>query len=295
MNTASHQAVQPAMKCRLPLPLALVALASVLLLSSCVYDPLYPGSGYYGASYGTSYGVGDYGYSGGYYNGVYSDFFVGYHNDSYRYRHTRCRHCNHYPCRGGHTTNYYTFHRNYRAPLHRHARHSNRGPSHIRKSHSTRANYGGGHGGGSYRDYDGRTGNRSGRYTGSDRRRASETSRGARGRSEYGTLRNSSGYRSGRSEGSNRRAERPHPATVTSTSPTRTTPRLAPRRETTVRRTESPSRRSSSSSSSSHTKTKTKSSSTPTRNVGRNYGRSSSAARPSGGSTRNVGRRYRSQ
>ena len=76
------------------LPLSLAALLSVALFSSCAYDPLSEG-------YGTAYSSTS--YHGGYYDGVYSDFYVGFSNNHYRYRHTRCSHCNHYPCRGGHS------------------------------------------------------------------------------------------------------------------------------------------------------------------------------------------------
>lgn len=95
------------------LPLSLAALLSVVLFSSCVYDPLYGG-------YGTAYSSTS--YHGGYFDGVYSDFYVGYSDNHYRYRHTRCSHCNHYPCRGGHSTNYHTYYRNYSSPLHGHGR-----------------------------------------------------------------------------------------------------------------------------------------------------------------------------
>jgi hypothetical protein len=95
------------------LPLSLAALLSVALFSSCAYDPLSEG-------YGTAYSSTS--YHGGYYDGVYSDFYVGFSNNHYRYRHTRCSHCNHYPCRGGHSTNYGSYYRNYSSPLHGHER-----------------------------------------------------------------------------------------------------------------------------------------------------------------------------
>mgnify|MGYP004102401297 CR=1 FL=1 len=95
------------------LPLSLAALLSVALFSSCAYDPLSEG-------YGTAYSSTS--YHGGYYDGVYSDFYVGFSNNHYRYRHTRCSHCNHYPCRGGHSTNYHAYYRNYSSPLHGHER-----------------------------------------------------------------------------------------------------------------------------------------------------------------------------
>ena len=58
------------------LPLSLAALLSVALFSSCAYDPLSEG-------YGTAYSSTS--YHGGYYDGVYSDFYVGFSNNHYRY------------------------------------------------------------------------------------------------------------------------------------------------------------------------------------------------------------------
>ena len=85
-----------------------ICLLSTILLSSCVYDPY--ASSYYDNSHGH--------YHGGYHNGFFSDYYIGIHKSYYRYRHTRCSHCSHYPCRGGHRTNYHTYYRDYRKPLH---------------------------------------------------------------------------------------------------------------------------------------------------------------------------------
>ena len=93
------------MKRLLPLPICLLC---TVLLSSCVYDP------YASSHYGNSHGH----YHGGYHNGFFSDYYIGIHKTYYRYRHTRCSHCSHYPCRGGHRTNYHTYYRDYRKPLH---------------------------------------------------------------------------------------------------------------------------------------------------------------------------------
>ena len=98
-----------------PLSLSL-GLLCTLLLGSCVYDPLYSDHTTYYPGYGHDH------YHGGYHNGVFSDFHVGFHGSSYRYRHTRCSHCDHYPCRGGHQTHYHTYYRNYKAPLHENRR-----------------------------------------------------------------------------------------------------------------------------------------------------------------------------
>lgn len=89
------------------LPFSICMLCTVLL-SSCVYDP------YASSNYGNSHGH----YHGGYHNGFFSDYYIGIHKTYYRYRHTRCSHCSHYPCRGGHRTNYHTYYRDYRKPLH---------------------------------------------------------------------------------------------------------------------------------------------------------------------------------
>ncbi len=101
-------------------PPLFLALLCAALLSSCVFDPY--ASVYYDSGYSH--------YHGGYHNGFYSDYYVGIHNNYYRYRHTRCSHCNHYPCHGGHRTDYHTYYRNYQKPLHNH----NRGQSHHRDS-----------------------------------------------------------------------------------------------------------------------------------------------------------------
>jgi len=242
------------------LPHAVAALAAILLFSSCVYDP------YYTSSYGSGYYADDYRYSGGYYNGIYSDFYLGFSNNHYRYRHTRCRHCGHYPCRGGHSAHYYTYYQTYRQPLHNHG--GNRGRGHSRDDSYTRD----------------RTGNLTGYNSGHGAVLSRNTGR------QYSSPRNFSppsdsrtrGDRSFPGRGSNN--YRSNPSSVAFTPPASTS-RGATRQEP-VRR-EAPA-----SSSSSTSEPQKSSSSTPTRNVGRNYGNSASS---SGSATprRNVGRNYR--
>ena len=269
------------------LPLSLAALCAVFLFSSCVYDPLYTG-------YGSSYYSSNLGYSGGYYNVVYSDFYVGFHNDYYRYRHTRCSHCNHYPCRGGHSASYYTYFRNYRKPLHNDG-HGSRHATLAQRGHSS--SYSRSHTGNNYGHF--------GRFSAPVHSSASTHNRGhsassSRGHtSNSGTLRNSSIYR-----GSSPRVSTPRPSSPRSFTPPSNSrsggsrgsghahpsgnsrPTRATLTSTASPRTRAPARAPVS-------KPSPAPASKTTRNVGRNYGGSSSRPSSSSTPTKNVGRKYR--
>ncbi len=128
-----------------------ICLLFTILLSSCVYDPYAPA--YYSGSHSH--------YHGGYHNGFFSDYYIGMNRSYYRYRHTRCSHCSHYPCSGGHRTNYHTYYRDYRKPLYGNDR-----------SHHDRGN-------GRQRDQ------RMGDSQGSDSRSIKESSRASWGSSQH--------------------------------------------------------------------------------------------------------------
>ncbi len=289
--------------------LSLAALAAVFLLSSCVYDSLYTGYS------GSSYYAGDYGYSGGFSNGIYSDFYLGFHNDYYRYRHTRCSHCNRYPCRGGHVARYYTYHRNYRSPLHGRARqnhnagrgsHGTRGGNRFQRIQASPRYRDSGRGSGTRRSYrQTHTGNNIGHFgrfrepTGNSGQRTQRNRSNAAPRSNPRTFRNASPPRSTprlsppptRGGGNRSRGARPDPRSVAVARPN---PRPAPgsgraegrgrsgRSQTTVVKHSPPP-----------TTTKTARNAMRTRSSGRNLGRSSSGGRSGsrGNSARHVKRR----
>jgi len=140
-NRPGRASVQRVMKKLLP---TLVAVSvPAFLLVSCAADPYYYSAT--GASYYSPNGYVSSAYDRGYYADYTSDWadwgiplaagviagavFAGWDDDRdcYVYRHTRCHHCGHYPCRGGHHASYrhhYKYHRKPLHPVHQRARYA---------------------------------------------------------------------------------------------------------------------------------------------------------------------------